>query len=89
MLPNIKLIGYGLVAAAVAYAIYVVAIEPRNERDKLEKKLVEQKQIPTKIITEINKDDAQKAQEEIDELREALEVNLSSSGVVVFRGMHH
>lgn len=66
------------------YAYYNIITVPQNEITTLESELTEQKKVPTKIVKNINKADANRTQKEINDVKEENTTLINSNRGVLF-----
>jgi hypothetical protein len=72
----------------VGYLYYDNIIVPQKQIIKLEKQIVEEKKKPSLVVEYINKKDANRTQEEINEIKTREADDIGDSGIITFRGVH-
>lgn len=80
---QIKIAGIVLVFAIMGFAYYQVFVVPQSKIEKLQAEVIESKELPKKIINKINKNDANRTQEEINNVKTKTTI-IYDNGVLVF-----
>lgn len=72
-----------LIFSLLGYAYYNIFVVPRNEIKKLKATVVEAKELPRKIVSRINTSDANRTQEEINNVKTE-DTIVHDSGILIF-----
>ena len=73
------------IASLIGYVYYDVIVKPQNEITALKEEVRIQKAIPAKIVSKINKADANRTQGKINEIKnENNSTIIGDSGVLIF-----
>lgn len=71
------------VGLLVWYAYYNIVVVPQNRIEELETTVLEQSLVPVKIVNKINRADANRTQEEINNVK-IKDTTIHDSGVLIF-----
>lgn len=85
LLSKPKIIGYTLVALLAYYAYYSIIVVPENTIIKLKSELVEERKKPAELIDRINKNDANRTQEEINAIKVDENITFDGNGTTTFK----